>query len=139
MARHLLAVVTASVSGEGLRDRVSEHAAGEPAHVRIVAPASDLSRLDWLASAEDEAREEADERARVLGEAVAPAAESVEAVLGDADPVQAIRDALVEFPADEILLVTHPDDEASWLEEGAAEEAWAVFDLPVTRLVAAQS
>jgi hypothetical protein len=139
VARHLLVVVTASVSGEGLRDRVRGHAAGQPARVRIVAPASDLSRLDWLASAEDEAREEAEARAQALAEAVAPAAESVEAVLGDADPVQAIKDALVEFPADEILLVTHPDDEAGWLEEGAAEEAWAVFDLPITRLVAAES
>jgi hypothetical protein len=41
---------------------------------------------------------------------------------------------LRDFPADELIVVTRRDDEASFLEEGSAEEAYARFGLPVTHL-----
>jgi hypothetical protein len=133
--RRILVVTTAPVEGDALRARVREHAAGEEAELHIVATASDLSPLDWLATDEDEARGEAAERAAGVGEAVAPEADEVETEVGDSDPVQAIEDALRTFPADELLLVTRRDDDAGWLEEGAAAEALARFSLPVTHLV----
>jgi len=37
--------------------------------------------------------------------------------------VKAIEDALREFPADEVLVITHPDDDASWLEAGSGKTA----------------
>jgi hypothetical protein len=133
--RRILVVTTAPVEGDALRERVREHAAGEEAELRVVATASDLSPLDWLATDEDQARGEAAERAAGVGKAVAPEAEAVEAEVGDSDPVQAIEDALRTFPADELLLVTRRDDDAGWLEEGAAAETLARFSLPVTHLV----
>ena len=135
MARRLLVVTTVPVEGASLRERVREHTAGEEADVRVVAPTADLSPLDWLANDEDEERAEAAERARGVGEAIAPEARAVEAEVGDPDPVQAIEDALRTFPADELLLVTREGDHESWLEEGAAGEALARFSLPVTHLV----
>jgi hypothetical protein len=135
VSRRILVVTTAPVEGDALRARVREHTAGEEAEVRVVATASDLSPLDWLATDEDEARGEAAERAAGVQEAVAPEAEAVEAEVGDADPVQAIEDALRTFPADELVLVTRRDEQAGWLEEGAASEALARFSLPVTHLV----
>lgn len=134
MARRLLVVTTAPVEGESLREQVRRHSGTEDAEVRVVATASDLSPLDWLATDEDEARAEAAERAGEVGRAVAPDA-AVETEVGDADPVQAIEDALRTFPADELLLVTRREDEAGWLEEGTAGEALARFSLPVTHLV----
>ena len=135
MPRRILVVTTAPVEGDALRERVREHAAGEEAELRVVATASDLSPLDWLATDEDQARGEAAERAAGVEDALAPEAEGVEAEVGDSDPVQAIEDALRTFPADELLLVTRPDDDAGWLEEGAAAEALARFSVPVTHLV----
>ncbi|HEU4450873.1 MAG TPA: hypothetical protein VFR63_12955 [Gaiellaceae bacterium] len=135
MARRLLVVTTAPVAGEALRDRVGDHLAGEDAEVRVVATASDLSPLDWLANDEDSARSEAAERAAEVGKAVAPDADAVEAEVGDSDPVQAIEDALRTFPAEELVLVTRREEQAGWLEEGAAAEALARFALPVTHLV----
>ena len=134
MARRLLVVTTAPVEGESLREQVRRHSGDEDAEVRVVATASDLSPLDWLASDEAEARAEAADRAGEVGRAVAPDA-PVETEVGDADPVQAIEDALRTFPADELLLVTRREDEAGWLEEGTAGEALARFSLPVTHLV----
>ncbi len=55
--------------------------------------------------------------------------------VGDSEPDRAIEDALRDFPADEIVLVTHPDDEARWLESEAFERASGYFEPPVTRLV----
>ena len=135
MSRRILVVTTAPVEGDALRARVREHAAGEEAELHVVATASDLSPLDWLATDEDEARGEAADRAAGVQDAVAPDAESVEAEVGDADPVQAIEDALRTFPADELVLVTRREEDAGWLEEGAAGEALARFSLPVTHLV----
>ena len=138
MAKRILVVTTAPARMESLRDRVHAHAGSEDAEVRVVAPAAEISRLDWLTNDEQEARAEAGERALAAGFAVAPDAASVYAEVGDTDPVQAIEDALREFPADELVLVTHPDEDAGWLEEGTAEEALARFDLPVRHLVVAQ-
>jgi hypothetical protein len=135
VSRRILVVTTAPVEGESLRQRVRAHAEGEDVELRVVATASDLSPLDWLATDEDAARREAAERAAHVEEAVAPEAEGVEAEVGDTDPVQAIEDALRTFPADELLLVTRPDDDAGWLEEGSAAEALARFSVPVTHLV----
>jgi hypothetical protein len=139
VSRRILVVTTAPVDGETLRERVLEHAGNGNPEVRVVATASDLSPLDWLAAAEDDARAEAEGRARDVGRAVAPESDRVEAEVGDADPVQAIEDALRTFPADELLLVTRTEDDAGWLEEGAPTEALARFNLPVTHLLVDES
>jgi hypothetical protein len=132
--KRVLVVATASVEPDRVRSRVVEHA-GEDVDIHVVAPASDLSPLQWLASDEDKARAEAAEVADEVESAVAPAAAHVEAEVGDPDPVQAIEDALRTFPAEEIVLVTHERDEAGWLEEEAGAEARERFGVPMTRLV----
>ena len=127
-------MTTVPVEDALLRERVREHAGTEDADVRVVAPAADVSRLEWLATDEDDAREEAADLAERSARAVAPEAD-VEAEVGDVDPVQAIEDALREFPADELIVVTHAESEAGWLEKDEGAEALERFDLPVTRLV----
>ena len=99
----------------------------------VVAPASDISRLDWLTNAEDDARTEAAERADQLAQAVS--SDEVESRVGDSDPLIAIEDALRTFPADELIVVTAADEDAAWLEKGSGEAALARFSLPVTHLV----
>jgi hypothetical protein len=132
--KRLLVVATVPVEESLLRDRVLAHAGSEP-EVRIVAPASDLSPLEWLATDEDEARAEAAGVARAAERAVAPEARAVETEVGDSDPVQAIEDALRQFPAEEVIVVTRSGDEAGWLEKDSAEEAEERFGVPVTHLV----
>jgi hypothetical protein len=100
---------------------VREHSGEEEVDVRVVAPAVESSPLEWPASDEDEAREEAAGVAREAKQAVHPEAGWVEAEVGDTDPLQAIEDALRQFPADEVIVVTRLEDRARWLEEGTAE------------------
>ena len=131
--KKLLVVATAPVEPGPLRDAVREHA-GDEAEIRVVAPAADVSPLQWLASDEDEAREKAAGVATEAAESVEPEAARTDAEVGDTDPVQAIEDALRTFPADEVLVVTRSEDDASWLEQDSAEEARERFGVPVTRL-----
>ena len=132
MPRRLLVVATASVPATALRESVRAHA-GEDAETLVVAPASDISRLDWLTNADSDARTEAAERADELADA-APT-DDVESRVGDSDPLKAIEDALRTFPADELIVVTLPDEDAAWLEKGSGEKALNRFSLPVTHLI----
>jgi hypothetical protein len=130
--RRILVVTTADAPQSEVESLVRAHA-GEDAALQVIAPASKISWLDWLTNAEDDARADAAERAEATSEA-APA-ERVDAQVGDVDPLQAIEDALRTFPADEVVVLTAPEDEATWLETGLGEQAQRRFSVPVTHLV----
>jgi nucleotide-binding universal stress UspA family protein len=133
VARRLLVVTTVPLEGSTVRDQVQAKVGDADAEVHIVAPAARMSPLQWLASDEDAAREQAAEAAQETAEAV-DADARVETEVGDPDPVQAIEDALRTFPADELVVVTRRGDEATWLEKDAGAEALDRFGLPVTHL-----
>jgi len=136
MPNRVLVIATSQVGADEIRATLASRFA-EGADVRVVAPASGVSRLEWLTTDEDAARADAAERADEVADAID--AEHVEAEAGDVDPLLAIDDALREFPADEIVVVTRPDDDASWLESGSGEAARERFDVPVTHLVVARN
>src|SRR5262245_34260078 len=125
MAHRLLVVTTASAPQADVEATVRA-CHGDDAVVHVVAPASKLPFLNWLTNAEDDARADAARRAKAASDAVpAPS----EPHVGDTDPLQAIADALRQFAADEIVVITAPDEEASWLETGVGERARERFDL----------
>jgi hypothetical protein len=101
--------------------------------LRVVVPAVHQSRLQWLTNADDDARERADDAASSIADAL-PSQET-EASAGDSDPLLAAEDALREFPADEVVIVTRPDEEATWLEEGTEVIAQRLRGPKVTHLV----
>jgi hypothetical protein len=135
MSGRLLVVVTTEVADATVSEFV-RRSAGEDAKVRVVAPASGISRLDWLTNAEDEARAEAGSLADKTAQA-APTTD-VQAKVGDSDPLKAIEDALREFPADELLIITRPDEESPWLVAGSGETAQNRFRLPVRHVTVAE-
>lgn len=134
MARKLLVVATAEIAGESIQEEIRRHTGGEEVDVRVVAPASELSPLQWLANEEDDARARAERRAEEMAAAADSEATSVEASVGDTDPVQAIEDMLRDFPAEEIIIVTHRAEEESFLEQDAEQGALDRFGLPVTHV-----
>jgi len=132
LSRRILVVTTATAPHAGVESVVRAHV-GDDAEVQVIAPASKISWLDRLTNAEDDARADATERAEVASEELP--GEQVEAHGGDVDPLQAIEDALRRFPADEIVVLTAPDEEASWLEADLGKKAQERFSVPVTHLV----
>ncbi len=129
--RRILVVTTAAAPDPQVEAVVRAHA-GADAEVQLIAPASKISRLDRLTNAEDDARADATARAEAAAHELP--GEQVLGHAGDVDPLQAIEDALCTFAADEIVVVTGPDEKATWLEAGLSEKARDRFSLPVTHL-----
>jgi hypothetical protein len=101
--------------------------------LRVVVPTVRQSRLQWLTNDDDDVRERANSAASSIADALP--SQGTEASAGDPDPLLAVEDALRDFAADEVIVVTRPDEEATWLEEGRSEAiARALGGLRVTRL-----
>jgi GABA permease len=133
--RHrILVVANETVAGRSLRDEVVRRAEEGDAEVLVVTPALNTRIRHWT-SDEDTARAAAQIR---LDESLASlSTDGIDArgVVGDDDPLQAIEDSLRMFPADEIVVSTHPPGRSNWLEHGIVERAGERFDLPITHVV----
>ena len=102
--------------------------------VCVVAPVL-TSRLHSWVSDIDAEFVEADDRMRMLVGGLASSGPAVSGKVGDEDPLQAIADALVLFPADALILGVHPTDEANWRERGFSAKVRERFGLPVTEVM----
>jgi hypothetical protein len=71
--------------------------------VLVVAPSSNSRLRHWL-SDEDDARRRAEERVAAFVHRLARSGVQAQGRVGDRDPLLAIADALVMFPADEIVI-----------------------------------
>jgi hypothetical protein len=131
VARQVLVLTPVALDAGLLEGPLRAHA-GQDARLRVVVPAVGVSKLQWLANEEDEARAAAAVTAEVVESSTG---DLVHAETGDSDPVQAVEDALRVSPADEIVIVTRPDEDADWLEGGSVAESLGRFDLPVHHLV----
>ena len=128
-----LLVVSAGVAAGGqLRKWLAGEAGGRPMVMRVVSPALAASRLKHLTSDADEGIRNATQR---LEQSVIELDHSentiVSGEVGEADPVLAIEDALVSFPAEEIVLVVPPGGECQWAARHLLEKTEKRFDLPV--------
>jgi len=133
--RHrILVVANETVGGAELRELLRAKSAGMREDVLVVCPALNSKLRTWT-SDEDGARSAAQQR---LEESLAHLHEAgVEArgAIGDGDPLQAMEDALRTFPADEIVVSTHPPGRSNWLEAGVVRRAEQRFDVPVVHVV----
>jgi Universal stress protein family len=132
--RHrILVVANETVAGRALRGEVVRRA-GDDADVLVVCPALNSPLRHW-ASDEDGARAEAERRLSESLAALAAAGVEARGEIGDADPVQAIDDALRTFGADEIVISTHPPGRSNWLEKGVIERARERCDVSISHVV----
>lgn len=90
------------------------------------------TRFEWLASATDKAREQADERLRAVVGQVEDLGAEASGTVGADDPLLAFEDALAAFDADHILVGLRARDRADWQERGLLEELVRRFAAPVT-------
>jgi hypothetical protein len=133
MSRRLLVIANETCAGRELLDELRERC--DPGcDVLVVAPALN-TRLRHLFADVDRAREQAEERLRASLDALAAAGIDARGAVGDSDPIHAIEDALFEFPADEIVISTHPRERSNWLERDVVEKARERFELPITHVV----
>ena len=133
-ARRILVVANETVAGSELHDLLGQKAADVAEEVLVVCPALNSKLHTWL-SDEDGARAEAQDRLDASLARLHDAGIAARGEIGDGDPLQALEDALRVFPADEVVVSTHPPGRSNWLEQGVVEQARLRFDVPVTHVV----
>jgi hypothetical protein len=132
--RRILVVANETVGGHELLECIERKSEGVAEKVLVVCPALNSPLRHWV-SDEDDARASAQER---LDASVASMrAMGIEATgeIGDGDPLQAIADALSVFPADEMIIATHPEERSHWLAHDLVGRARARFDQPILHIV----
>jgi hypothetical protein len=132
--RRILVVANETVGGDELLTVLRGKAAGMREDVLVVCPALN-SRLRTWTSDEDGARAAAQQRLAASLARLEEAGVRARGEIGDGDPLQALEDALREFPADEIVVSTHPPGRSNWLEQGVVPAAEQRFDVPVTHVI----
>jgi GABA permease len=135
-AYRMLVLANQTVEGEELLGEIRDRAVGRDAvELLVVVPALTRSRLESITSDTDSARLEASERLEHSLKALRAVGLDARGSVGDEDPVQAARDALGEFGADEVIVSTHPPSRSLWLERGVVEQLRGEFELPLTHVV----
>jgi hypothetical protein len=132
--RRILVIANETVGGATLLDVLRDKADGVREEMLLVCPALN-SRVRTWTSDEDGARAAAQDRLDASLARLGEAGVSARGEIGDGDPLQALEDALRVFPADEIVVSTHPPGRSHWLEQGVVEQARVRFDVPVTHVV----
>ncbi len=97
----------------------------------MVAPALQESAVRFWLSDADEAIQRAEEVRRATVENLDEEGVPASGDTGDSDPLDAIQDALATFPADRIVLFTHPDSDSRYREDIDPSEVQERFGLPV--------
>jgi hypothetical protein len=132
--RRILVIANETVGGEPLREEIRRKSEGQEEQVLVISPALNSPLKHW-ASDEDGARVEAQQRLDASLQRLRELGVDASGEIGDAEPLQAMEDALRLFGADEIIISTHPPGRSNWLEKGIVEKARERFSVPITHVV----
>src|SRR5215216_4805187 len=126
----LLVLTPEPVDANLLRATLGDEVEG--AEVLVVSPATNQSKLAfWVSDADDaiaEAEGAQEETVERLDEAGIDAAGDT----GESEPAVALQDALATFPADRIVVFSHPEGERDYREDTGIAEVEARYGIPVT-------
>ena len=132
----ILVVANQTACGDELLEAVRARTAVGPCRFTLLVPATPpAEHSTWTeGDAKAIARGRMSEAVeRFLGEGIA-----VEGLIGDANPVRAIDDVLIEHPHDEIILSTLPPGISRWLNRDLPRRVEQRFALPVTTVISAR-
>lgn len=128
----VLVIASKPISADRLRAALGE--ATDDAEVMVVAPALHRSALRFWLSDADEAIRRAELVQRETVQSLDDAGLDAHGDTGEGDPVKAVEDILVTFPADHIVVFTRPDSEQRYDEGIDADALRQRFGLPVQQV-----
>lgn len=129
----LLVVTPEPVDANFLRNTLGDEVNG--AEVLVISPATNRSKVAFWVSDPDEAIAEAEAAETDTVERLEEEGIDAAGQVGESEPAQAIEDALATFPADRILLVSHPEGERDYREDAGLADAEARWGIPVSHAV----
>ena len=129
----LLVLTPEPVDAELLRSAVGDDAEG--AEVLVVSPATNESKLAFWVSDPDQAIAEADAAQEETVERLEEAGVDAAGDTGESEPALALQDALATFPADRIVIFSHPEGDRDYREDAGLADVEKRFGIPVTHAV----
>jgi hypothetical protein len=133
---HVLVIANETVAGQGLIDAVKARAGGEADLVTVICPVS-YPQSGYVVY-EDTRRAAAGRRLDRTLVSLREAGVKAHGVVVDADPADAVRDALamLEPRPDQIIVSTHPKEKSGWLRRKVIDRVRSVAgDVPVEHVV----
>ena len=132
----VLVLANETVGGRALLAEIQNRCKGRNSEILVVVPALTSTPLEPWASDVDRALDEARERLDASLASMEAAGLPARGYVGDHhEPNASLEDALRDFPADEVIVSTHPPDKSRWLERGVVARARQEVPLPVTHVV----
>ncbi len=129
----LLVLTPEPVDADMLRATLGAEVEG--AEVLVVSPATNQSKLAFWVSDPDQAIAEADAAQEETVERLEASGVDAAGDTGESEPAVALQDALATFPADRIVVFSHPDGDRDYREDAGLAEAEARFGIPITHAV----
>jgi nucleotide-binding universal stress UspA family protein len=132
----LLVLTPEPVDADMLRATLGSEVDG--AEVLVVSPATNRSKLAFWVSDPDEAIAEAEAAQEETVERLEEQGVDAAGDTGESEPAVALQDALATFPADRIVVFSHPDGERDYREDEGLADAEERFGIPVTHALIAR-
>ena len=129
----LLVVTPEPVDANLLRSTLGDEVEG--AEVLVVSPATNESKLAFWVSDTDEAIAEAETAQQETVERLEESGVDAAGDTGESEPAVALRDALATFPADRIVVFSHPEGKRDYREDEGVAEVERELGIPVTHAV----
>lgn len=132
--RQYLVVANQTLGSERLAAKLAACLTAGPCRFHVLVPATHARHeLVWTEGSD---RVKAAGRLRDALERIGALGVDVDGEVGDANPVDAIRDVLLRDRFDEVILVTFPPGISRWLRQDLPHRVERAFGIPVTHLVA---
>jgi hypothetical protein len=129
----LLVVTPEPIDAQMLRATLGDDVSG--AEVLVISPATNRSKLAFWVSDPDEAIAEAETAQVETVERLEEEGIDAAGDTGESEPALAIQDALATFPADRIVIFSHPESDRDHREDAGLEDAESRFGVPVTHAI----
>ena len=129
----LLILTPEPVDAEMLRSTLGDEVEG--AEVLVVSPATNQSKLAFWVSDPDQAIAHADAAQEETVERLEEQGIDAAGHTGESEPAVALQDALAVFPADRIVVFSHPEGDRDYREDEGLAEAEERIGIPVTHAV----
>jgi hypothetical protein len=126
----LLVVTPEPIDAGLLRATLGEEVEG--AEVLVVSPATNESKVAFWVSDSDEAIAEAELAQTETVERLEEEGIDAAGDTGESEPALAIQDALATFPADRIVVFSHPERDLDYREDAGLADAEERFGVPLT-------
>jgi hypothetical protein len=131
VSHRVLAIITDPIGGEEAVRQLKNGAGEKEIELRLIAPAIEANPLEHTLGDIDGPRRLARERVEVSVASLHDAGLEASGGVGDPDPVQAAADALLEAPADEVVIFEREVSEARWNEADLTERAEEEIEPPL--------